>query len=179
MNRRSILWVSIVLVVFAALTRILLYPNNFSPIIALALFSGACLPDKRYSFALPLMAMFVSDILFEVLNIAPGFWGSGQVVNYLILLVVTLFGTSIKKISFLPVATATLTSSFIFFLLSNSSVWIFDHSYYTPSFSGWLDCIIAGIPFLKNGIFADLFYAAIFFGSYYFIFEKQNQRATI
>ena len=41
---------------------ILFYPWNFSPLTAVCLMSGACLADRRLSFALPLSAMLLSNI---------------------------------------------------------------------------------------------------------------------
>ena len=41
---------------------ILFYPWNFSPLTAVCLMSGACLANRRLSFALPLSAMLLSNI---------------------------------------------------------------------------------------------------------------------
>jgi len=162
----SLVFVATIIILLAALSRVALYPTNFSPMIAMALFGGAVIKDKKFAFAFPLLAMFLSDLLFEVLNIANGFWGWGQLIGYGIFAAITIFGFTLKKINVLNVAGYSIASSLIFFLLSNSSVWIFDKSYYAKSFSGLMDCIAAGIPFLKNGLAADLFYSVLFFGGY-------------
>ena len=92
------------MILAAALSRIAFYPLNFSPVIAMALFSGSVIKDKKLAFALPLLAMFISDILFEVTNIAVGFWGWGQLVGYGIFALITVFGFNLKKINPLNVA---------------------------------------------------------------------------
>jgi hypothetical protein len=168
MKQKQMVWVMIGLVLFAALSRVVLYPLHiyFSPVIAMALFGGACFTDKKYSFALPLLAMFFSDLMFEFFFVAPGFWGWGQLVNYAALLLVTFLGFALKKLSLLNIAAASVASSLIFFLVSNTGVWIFDTTTYARDLSGWIDCLVMGIPFLKNGLIADLSYATVLFGGY-------------
>ena len=158
--------IAVVMILAAALSRIAFYPLNFSPVIAMALFGGAVIKDKKIAFALPLLAMFISDVLFEVTNIAPGFWGWGQLVGYGIFALITVFGFQLKRINILNVAGFSIASSCIFFLLSNTSVWIFDTTSYAQNFGGWINCLAAGIPFLKNGLAADLVYSAVFFGGF-------------
>jgi hypothetical protein len=168
-QRTTLLLIAMVMIVAAALSRIAFYPLNFSPVIAMALFGGAVIKDKKLAFVLPLLAMFISDVLFEVTGIAPGFWGWGQLVGYGILALITVFGFNLKKITALNVAGFSVVSSLIFFFLSNSSVWIFDTTTYANNFSGWASCLAAGIPFLKNGLAADLVYSIVLFGGYYLL----------
>ncbi len=162
----TMLMIAVVMILAAALSRIAFYPLNFSPVIAMALFGGAVIKDKKLAFALPLLAMFISDVLFEVTNIAPGFWGWGQLVGYGILALITVFGFKLKKINVLNVTGFSIASSLIFFLLSNSSVWVFDTTTYAKNFGGWMNCLEAGIPFLKNGVATDIVYSGVFFGGY-------------
>jgi hypothetical protein len=162
----TLVLIAIAMILAAAISRIAFYPLNFSPVIAMALFGGAVIKDKKLAFALPLLAMFLSDVLFEVTNIAPGFWGWGQLVGYGILALITVFGFKLKKINALNVAGFSIAASLIFFLLSNSSVWIFDKTSYAQNFSGWMNCLAAGIPFLKNGLAADLLYSILLFGGF-------------
>jgi hypothetical protein len=130
------------------------------------LFGGAVIKDKKLAFALPLLAMFLSDFIFEVTNIATGFWGWGQLVGYGILALITFFGFKLKKINVQNVTGFSIASSLIFFFLSNTSVWIFDTTTYAQNFSGWINCLAAGIPFLKHGLASDLVYSGLFFGVY-------------
>ena len=168
-QRTTLVLIAMLMIVAAALSRIAFYPLNFSPVIAMALFGGAVIKDKKLAFILPLLAMFISDVLFEITGIAPGFWGWGQLVGYGILALITVFGFNLKKISALNVAGFSIASSLIFFFLSNSSVWLFDAVTYTKNFTGWASCLAAGIPFLQNGLAADLVYSTVFFGGYYLL----------
>lgn len=100
----SSLIIASLLIIIAAVSRVIMYPDNFSPIIGMAVFAGAVIKDRRLAFALPVLAMFLSDVLFEVFNIAQGFWGWGQLVGYGILALITIIAFSMKKINVLSVA---------------------------------------------------------------------------
>jgi len=74
--------------------------SGFSPVIAIALFSGFIMKQRDLSFLLPLLALFISDAVIQFLysqGLFPyaGFY-SGQWINYLILLVATLMGLALK-----------------------------------------------------------------------------------
>jgi hypothetical protein len=149
-----------------------MYPNNFSPIIGMAIFAGAVIKDRRFAFALPLLAMFLSDILFELFTTAPGFWGWGQLVGYGILALITVIAFSMKKINVLSVAGYSIGASLLFFFLSNSAFFVFDnpiYHLYPNNFNGYIASLAAGIPFLKTGIVADLVYSTVLFGTYYLV----------
>lgn len=172
MNKQSryTLIIAALLIIIAALSRVIMYPHNFSPVIGMAIFAGAVIKDRRLAFALPLLAMFLSDVLFEAFNIAPGFWGWGQLVGYGILALITLIAFSMKKINVFTVAGYSIGSSLLFFFLSNSAFFIFDnpvYHLYPENLSGYIASLVGGLPFLKTGIIADLVYSTILFGTYF------------
>lgn len=174
MNKQSTstLLIAALLVVIAAISRVILYPHNFSPIIGMAIFAGAVIKDKRLAFALPIFAMFLSDVLFEVFNIADGFWGWGQLVGYGILALITVIAFSMKKINVVTIAGYSLGSSVLFFFLSNSAFFVFDNPVYhtySQDFTGYIATLAGGVPFLKTGVVADLVYSTILFGTYFLV----------
>ena len=59
----------VLLIIISAIYRIIpSRPLGFAPQIAMALFGGALfVKDKKWAFALPLLSMFISDILYQVL----------------------------------------------------------------------------------------------------------------
>ena len=172
-----------ILVLIAAILKVTTFPHSINPIIAISLFSGVVISDKKLAFAMPLLAMFVSDIMLEVLNIAPGFYGMGQVGNYASLLLVTVLGFSMKKINPLNIAGYSIASPILFFILSNTNCFLFDNlNYYGTGFQGWANCLVAGIPFVKNSLITDLSFSAILFGSYILAsktFAKKELKGTI
>ena len=49
------------IIIFAAFTRFIPHPPNFTPIIAIGLFGGAYLEDRRLALIIPLIAMIIAD----------------------------------------------------------------------------------------------------------------------
>ena len=159
-------------------------PYGFAPQMAMALFGGAMIKDKRLAFLLPLISMFISDVLYQVLYTnglteIKGFYG-GQWVNYILIASITLFGFLLKKITALRVFAFSISGSIIFFLLSNFSVWAGGGGFGRPkTFDGLMMCYYDGLAFLRdyglvkgfygNLFFGDLFFCTLLFGSYYVI----------
>ncbi len=169
------LLIAAVLILFAALLKVATYPDTFSPIIAIALFSGVVIKDKKLSFAMPLLAMFASDIILEFFTRTPGFYGLEQIGNYAALLFITLLGFKMKKISMINVVGFSLASSLLFYLLSNTNTFLFDtFNSYENSFTGYINCMTAGIPFIKY--IQDLVFSVILFGSYVLVFKSTHSK---
>ncbi|MEO6894437.1 MAG: DUF6580 family putative transport protein, partial [Ginsengibacter sp.] len=88
-NTKQIAASFILLIIIASLYRIMPgRPYGFAPMIAMAIFGGAVIKDKKFAFLLPLLAMFVSDGLYQLLFIngvgnIPGFY-DGQLTNYIL-----------------------------------------------------------------------------------------------
>ena len=166
----SLIIVAALVILLAAFSRIVLYPNNFSPILAMAIFCGAMFRDKKLAFILPLSAMLLSDGIFEIAHKGDGFWGWGQLVHYGIFALITILAFNFKKLTVLNVVLYTVAGTFIFFLLSNSVFFFIDnriYHLYTQDTNGYMTCLDAGLPFLKKSLTADLTYSTVFFGSYY------------
>src|SRR6266446_6920746 len=74
------------MILMAAVLRIAPHPWNFTPVGAMALFSGALVRDRRLAFLFPLLALFAGDLfvgfhklMFVVyasflVNVAIGLW---------------------------------------------------------------------------------------------------------
>jgi hypothetical protein len=182
--------VSLVLTVLvSALYRILPgRPMGFAPQIAIALFSGALfVKDKKWAFALPLLSMFLSDLLYEVLyqnGLTPimGFY-SGQWLNYLLFAGLTCFGFMIKKSKVANVIFASLAAPTVHFLLSNFLlVWVVDLGFglnRPRTFNGLLLTYEDALPFYKNSLIATVVFSAVLFGTYYLVKEKVADKQTV
>lgn len=158
----STLFQTIILVSIVVIARLLPHPPNFTPIAAVALFSGAYL-TKKQSLVIPIIAMMLSDLFigFDSLPMRIAVYGS--------ILIGVFIGYCISKNKSIgSVVAASFASSLIFFIITNFGVWAFG-TMYTKSLSGLLDCFILAIPFFKNTLLGDLFYSGLFFGSYEFV----------
>jgi hypothetical protein len=152
--------------------------SGFSPVIAIALFSGMIIKERNSSFLLPLLALFISDLLIEFFyrqDLFPyaGFY-SGQWKNYAILLVSTLIGWALKGKNYTSLLVGAVAAPTVFFLLSNFGVWMGTQQVsYSRDFNGLMECYAAGLLFYKNALIATvLFFPAILFSYNYLTKEK-------
>lgn len=146
------------LVFTAALSRLIPHPWNFTPITAIALFGGAKFSAKKYAFLVPFAALFLSDLLIGVYGRMPMVYLSWAAVIGIGFWIRTKRGAS-------PVAAGVLAGTMLFFLLTNFGVWAFG-TLYPKSFSGLVQCYVVGLPYFRNMLVGDVFYAALLFGSF-------------
>lgn len=148
------------LFVFAGVfLRLVPHPANFAPIGALALFSGVYL-SARLALFVPILAMLISDFFLGFYE-----WQVGLAV-YTCFLFSILLGLIIKKHKkWYTITGGALVGSLVFFLVTNFAVFIFT-PWYHKSLAGFLRCYFLALPFFKNTLLGDLFYAGLFFGIY-------------
>jgi hypothetical protein len=182
---KSTIWAFVILLVTASLYRAWDgRPFGFAPQMAMALFGGAVIRDKRFAVLLPLLSLLISDTLYEVLyanglSTIQGFY-EGQWLTYLLFVGITFFGMLMKKISFKNVIGFTISGSLIFFLISNFGVWAANAGLQRPkTFDGLMLCYGDAIAFYRdyglikgfygNQLLGDLFFSGLLFGSYVLI----------
>jgi len=179
-NGRLILF-TIILVALATACKFFFGPDldwsGFSPVIAIALFSGMIIKQKNMSFMLPLMALLISDAAIQFLysqDLFPyaGFY-SGQWINYLILLAATLIGWALKGRKYSSLFAGALAAPTIFFLASNFLVWTGSQITYTKDFSGLLNCYEAGLPFYRNSLIATIVFLPVILFVYNYLTKKK------
>lgn len=180
---KQFIYTLVALVVVSALYRIIPdRPMGFAPQIAMALFAGSALTTKKYSFALPLLSMFLSDALYEVLYNAglssiPGFY-SGQISNYLLIVGLTVFGFFVSKNKPVQIAAGAFAAPTTYFLISNFMVWIGGGGFHHPkTFAGLMQTYVDGIPFYTNSLWATAFFSVLLFGGYAFLTQKKTATA--
>jgi len=147
----------LVLIIFGIISRIIPHPPNFSPVTAIALFSGLNFFNKKIAFTIPLVILIISDFFlgFSLINLFV----------YISFLTVVFIGTRIKKIR----VNNIFLSSLIFFLISNFGVWLIG---YPKTPDGLLLCYTMAIPFFGYSIAGDLFFGFLFKVSFQEISKK-------
>jgi len=157
MNARILTLLTAILA--AAALRLVPHPPNFTPIGAMALFSGAYL-GRRGAVALvaPLGALFLSDLVL-------GFYRGMPTVYFSVALIVIIGWMALRRVSPIRVGGAAIASSVLFFVLTNFGMWLFS-GFYPRTLAGLEACYIAAIPFFQNTVAGDLFYAAVLFGGF-------------
>ena len=162
----SIKIILITLIIFLiSLSRIFPHPPNFTPILALAIFGGAFLPNKKTALFLPISTMFLSDLII-------GFHSQIYAV-YVAIIILSLLGNMIKTKNIKNLAITGFAGSLIFFMITNFSVWL-SGVLYPLTIDGLLQCYIMAIPFFHNTLISTLLFLGILFFGYTFA-EKKYQ----
>jgi hypothetical protein len=152
------LLLALFVILLAAALRAAPHPWNFTPIGAMALFSGAIIRDRRLAFLFPLLALLVGDI----------FLGFHQLtfIVYTSFLLSVLIGRLLQQRRTIPhLAGATLLGSLQFFLITNFGVWWLLDSF-PKSAAGLASCYLAGFPLFWNTLAGDTVYVAFLFLGY-------------
>ena len=142
----------------AAALRLVPHPPNFSPIDAMALFSGAYLGRRALAFVAPLGALLLSDLVL-------GFYHGQATVYFSVALIVMIGMAALSRRSPVRIGAAAIASSVLFFAITNLGMWAFS-GFYPRTFGGLEACFVAAIPFFQNTIAGDLFYATLLFGGF-------------
>lgn len=184
-KNRSLIISLVLMVLVSALYRIMPNrPMGFAPQIAIALFSGALfVKDKKWAFALPIISMFLSDLLYQYLwsrglTAIRGFY-DGQVINYLLFAGITCFGFLLRRLKITNIIIASLAGPTAHFLVSNFLVWYSDRGFglnRPKTFSGLLLTYSDAIPFYINSILATVVFAALLFGAYYIAVNRNASK---
>ena len=145
-------------VLLAAVSRLLPHPPNVAPIMAMALFGGAYLANRRLAFLLPLAAMLLSDLVIGL--------HSQLLAVYAAFALIVLIGRGLQQSrTFARIAGSTLLGSVLFFVITNFGVWAVDQLY-PKTWEGLAACYVAAIPFFRNALTGDVLYSALLFGGF-------------
>ena len=145
-------------ILVAAVLRLVPHPPNFTPIGAMALFSGAYVGRRAIAFAAPLGALLLSDLVL-------GFYHGQATVYFSVALIVVIGMVTLSRVSPIRVGAAAIVSSVLFFVFTNFGMWLV--SGFDPrTLPGLEACYVAAIPFFQNTAAGDLFYAALLFGGF-------------
>lgn len=158
-----------VLIIVAALTRVLPHPPNFSPIAAIALFGGAYFASRSWALLVPLAGLVISDLVLASINggiYASWFSGSGIWVVYGCIALTAVVGFGLRgKVGGARVLGYSLAATALFYLATNFAAWL-GNPMYPQTSAGLIASYVAGIPFLQWSVLGTLAYAAALFGGF-------------
>ena len=151
------------LLILGIASRLIVHVPNFTPVIALSLFSGVYL-KKSHAIILPIVLLAISDLILGLHNT--------MIFTYTSVLIISSMGILLKSRKNVKNITITsLYSSIIFFVITNLGVWIAG-GLYPMTATGLNDCFIMAIPFFKSELLSTLLYTFVFFGGYEFIASR-------
>lgn len=146
------------------------YPWSFSPLTAVCLLSGACVTDRRWALALPLAALFLSNVLIGLLSghMEWAFPGKMWWLPYVAFAGAAWLGTWLRergRTSRLALAIGLgLAFEVAYFLVSNLSVWLLQTTLYPHTTAGLWDCYMAALPFFRWSPVSTAFFTLLVFG---------------
>ncbi len=151
--------IALLFVLIGASLRLFPHAPNFAPTAAIALFGGVYF-SKKIALILPMGVMIISDIFIGFYEPKLMFFVYG---SFLLCVVMGFWLKKHKK--WYAVGGTAISSSVLFFLITNFAVWIFT-PWYAKTFFGIIQCYLMALPFFTNTLLGDIFYVAVFFGSY-------------
>jgi hypothetical protein len=151
---------------------------NFSPLGAMAIFGGASFNRRWKAFCFPLLTLFISDfILHQTVfkSSGNGFLYGGWYWVYAAFALMTFAGRWImNKPSVLNFLAATITCVMIHWLLTDLGVWM-GSKVYSQDLKGYIDCLVAAIPYELKFLAGTVVYGGILFGSFEWMKERYGR----
>jgi hypothetical protein len=157
--------------------------SNFAPLAAIALCCAAYFPP-RFKLSVPLISLFLSDVILNVYYSAPLF--TAHIVGrYLALALIGCLGILLQnRASFKTLLPAAIVSSSLFYFISIVFSWTSDPGY-VKTFGGLVQALTVGLPqysatpswmFYRNSLVSDLFFTVAFVACMNFARNAQRSR---
>ena len=145
--KKEFLPISLILIL--ALARLIPHPYNFSPMLAVGIFSGFYFRQFYLGLFIVIFSMFIGDLFL-------GFH-STMFFTYISLAVAVLIGLYVKHFKFTEILFSGLASSVCFFIITNFGAWL-TLEMYTKNFAGLLQSYVMAIPFFHNTLISTFVY---------------------
>ena len=142
----------VVIILVLSLTRLIPHPWNFSPMLAVGIFSGFYFKQFYLSLFIIIFSMFIGDLFL-------GFH-STMFFTYISLAIAVLIGFYVKNFKFSVILFSGLSSSVCFFIITNFGAWL-TLDIYTKNFTGLLQSYVMAIPFFHNTLISTFVYLII------------------
>ena len=143
--------------------------SNFAPLAAIALCSAAYFP-RKYKFSVPLLTLFVSDVIINLRYGAP-LLDPQILVRYGALALVGCLGLLLQSRAWLKtLLPASIVASTIFYVITNTFSWLSEPGY-PKDFAGLIQAQTVGLPqysatpswmFFRNSLVSDLLFTLLF-----------------
>ena len=143
--------------------------SNFAPLAAVALCCAVYLPS-RLKFSLPLISLFISDLILNA-HYGASLFDAHIVCRYLALTIVGAIGVLLQdRASLKTLLPASLGCSVIFYAITNAFSWLSDPGY-VKNFAGFWQAMTVGLSqysatptwmFFRNSLVSDLLFTCLF-----------------
>lgn len=184
-SNRALILTLLCMIVLAAFYRVIPdRPMGFAPHLAMALFAGAVIRNKTWALTFPILSMFLSDLVYQLLYLRgltsiQGLY-PGQLGNYLLFAGMVCIGFYMKRISVKNIAVFSFLVAVVFFLSSNFLVWVNGWGFARPhTLAGLLLCYVDALPFFVNSLVSTLVFSGVLFGAWRLLAGKLNVRLVV
>ena len=160
-------YLPICLILILSFSRLIPHPDNFTPIIAVAIMSSYFFNNINFSYLVVLFSMLIVDFFI-------GFYSHMLFVYLPLILIVLIFFKISKKTNFKNLFIFGFSGSLIFFIISNFGVWLVG-GLYERNMNGLIECYFMAIPFFKNTFLSTL----IFSYSAFIVYRSSNKYFSI
>ena len=143
----------IIIILALSLARLIPHPWNFSPMLAVGVFSGFYFRQFYLSLFVVIFSMFIGDLFL-------GFH-SLMFFTYVALAIAVLIGFYVKHFKFTEILYSGLASSVCFFIITNFGAWL-THGMYAKNLSGLMQSYVMAIPFFQNTLISTFLYLLLF-----------------
>ena len=160
--------------------------SNFTPIGAMGLFGGAYFSSRWKAFTFPLLALLVSDLVINaaVYRGQYGLMYDGWYWVYGIFALIVVYGkVLLNKINIKNLLLASVVAALSHWVLSDFSVWLAGGTDLrtglplSRDWSGLIQSLAQGFPFMRNFLAGTIAYSAILFGGFELLQRRFPQLA--
>ena len=142
-------YLPICLILVLSFSRVIPHPSNFTPILAVGIFSGFYFRNFLLGFFIVVVSMFLGDLYL-------GFH-STMFFTYVSLAAAVAIGILIKYFKFTEILFGGLTSSICFFIITNFGAWL-TLEMYEKNLTGLFQSYVLAIPFFHNTLLSTFLY---------------------
>ena len=137
------------LILILSFSRIIPHPWNFTPVLAVGIFSGFYFKKFYLGFFIVIFSMFLGDLYL-------GFHNT-MFFTYISLAAAVSIGLYIKSFKTYEIFYSSIISSVCFFIVTNFGAWI-TLEMYEKNFSGLVNSYIMATPFFHNTLISTFVY---------------------
>ena len=149
--------------------------HSYTPIGAMALFGGCYFSDKWKAFLVPILTLWLSDLVMNYFYFHQFSWFYGGFAwTYGAFALMVVVGTFIKKVNVGNVVLASIATALIHYIVTDLGVWL-DGTMYPLNWQGFTACYVAAIPYLQKMLASNLIFGGLMFGA----FEWAQKKYTV
>ena len=152
------------LILILSFSRLIPHPSNFTPILAVGVFSGFYFRNFLLGVFIVIFSMFLGDLYL-------GFHDK-MFFTYISLAIAVALGLLIKRLKFTEILFSGLASSVCFFIITNFGAWL-TLEMYEKNLAGLLQSYILAVPFFHNTLISTLLYLAVLKLLFNFVVRKK------